>query len=77
MKGVQCQRCGSSIEFFDCDHQLGPQRGCDLCDGKGGWWVCLSGPEWCDANPLPGRENVKGSTLEEYDLARPQKAGGR
>ncbi len=71
MTGVQCKRCGSSIEFFDCDHQLGPKRGCDLCEGLGGWWVCLSGPEWCDAHPLPGRESIEGSTLEEWEAQSP------
>lgn len=29
---------------------------CPSCYGFGGWHFCLSSPEWCQANPLPGRE---------------------
>jgi len=39
---------------------------CDICEGEGGWWLCLSGEKWCDENPLPGREDVKRSTPEWF-----------
>lgn len=53
---VQCGRCGSSMNWEDCDgcgsegtyeeegDCLEPPRlrTCPACGGKGGWWVCLS-----------------------------------
>jgi hypothetical protein len=42
---------------------------CRDCGGTGGWWRCLSaggGVDWCQANPLPGREAARGSTPEWY-----------
>jgi hypothetical protein len=86
----QCARCGSSLEFEECDncagegvygHECGEDTCCCLhpednvpcnyCGGKGNYPQCLSVSTWCEANPLPGRENVKRSTPEwfvvEYD----------
>jgi len=37
---------------------------CETCQGYGGWHRCMSSPEWCEANPLPGREDVPRGTLE-------------
>ena len=31
---------------------------CETCNESGGWWRCLSSPQWCEAHPLPGREGV-------------------
>lgn len=81
----QCARCGSSMDFQDCDycggegysdHECGedtccclyPEDNvtCDICHGDGGWWMCLSSQEWCEANPLPGRENIKQNTQDWY-----------
>lgn len=66
----QCARCGSSCTFIDCancggegeiedsDWQFeGEYHRCDWCRGKGGWWRCLSGEQWCKDNPRPGRED--------------------
>lgn len=73
---VQCKRCGSSIEFIDCvdcdgdgeweDDQDGWTivRACNDCHGVGGFWICMSTAEWCEANPLPGNENVERHTME-------------
>lgn len=32
---------------------------CDMCDGTGGWWRCMSTPEYCKAHPMPGREMIR------------------
>src|ERR1700683_4883250 len=75
----QCARCGSSVEWHQCEvcggsgetepgglYEIGPLwydlNDCDPCIQCGGMaseCVCLSSPEWCEANPLEGRENVK------------------
>lgn len=48
---AQCARCGSSTTYVD-DESL---------DGSGyEGHVCLSDAEWCDSNPLPGREQQVG-----------------
>lgn len=48
----QCARCGSSVTY-ERDYSL---------DGSGYTGaICLSGAEWCDAHPMPGRETQKGA----------------
>lgn len=49
-----CQNCGGDgLEGHDCGEDscccLSPEdnRQCDICDGDGGWYVCLGG---CDKN---------------------------
>lgn len=42
---------------------------CDYCDGTGMWRHCLSSPEWCEANPLHGREQVPRGAVEWYTVA--------
>lgn len=50
----QCARCGSSCGS-DVYHE-------DLNDEEGTvFWFCLSSPEWCEANPMKGREHVRGA----------------
>jgi hypothetical protein len=67
----QCGNCGSSVSWEDCGacdgglvdayeedplwYSPGEEKRCNSCGGHGGWNVCLSGPEWCEANPLPKR----------------------
>lgn len=73
----QCARCGSSCHFiecndWDCDHgyQIDDDGNiigtCDNCLGYCGWNVCGSGDEWCEANPLPGRESVERGQIEWF-----------
>lgn len=85
----QCARCGSSMEWDECemcggegmdDHDCGedccacadpePNVPCQWCDGQGGRLCCLSGFEWCEANPLPGREDKTRNTPEWYVVER-------
>ena len=37
---------------------------CETCGGERGWWRCLAAREWCEANPLPGREDVERGNVE-------------
>lgn len=43
---------------------------CHQCGGEASWPFCLSSPEWCEANPLGGRENIKRGTPEWFALNR-------
>ena len=71
---VCCARCGSIAITEACDEceggwideEDGPGHTCQACDGRGVYHVCLSSPEWCEANPAPGREGVQRGTLEWF-----------
>ncbi len=84
---AQCARCGSSVDWIDCEecggdgyvyHDCGedtccclnPEDNvpCDLCRGNTGWYRCLSSPEWCNGNPLDGRQDVKRGEIEWYEV---------
>ena len=52
LQDCQCARCGSSMGWDD--------------DGDGTYYFCLSGYEWCEAHPRPGRETTPRSTPEWY-----------
>lgn len=62
-----CANCGSSAYWEECetcggdgyidiwDEEYGyddTTRPCDICFTKGGWWRCMSSPEWCASHPL-------------------------
>lgn len=67
----QCD-CNEGFSHHDCGEDtcccLDPEDNvpCEMCGGEGGWWQCLSGYEHCQANPMPGREDVKSSQPEWY-----------
>lgn len=68
-----CDWCGGSgYDRHDCGDDtcccLDPEDNipCGLCDGRGGWWACLSSAAYCEAHPLPGREGISRSTPEWY-----------
>jgi len=81
--GEQCARCGSSVYFVDCwecggegeveddDWQNfeGDMVCCRHCRGTGGWWHCVSGRAWCEAHPMPGREDITSTALKESSEA--------
>jgi hypothetical protein len=42
---------------------------CAHCNGDASWGICLSSPEWCEANPIPGREDVQRGTVEWFPVS--------
>jgi hypothetical protein len=78
---AQCARCGSSMGSENCwfcdDGITIDEDGCDTddiceeCNGRGVWNRCLSSPEWCEANPLPGRESVERGAIEWFTVSEP------
>ena len=36
----------------ECIHGDSGQIRCDFCRGEGGWWRCVSEPDWCKAHPM-------------------------
>lgn len=82
----QCSRCGSSTTYEECttcggdgymdddEEEFGVTYGvrimCGWCDGKGGWYRCLSARDWCADNPIPGREVVAIGTVEWFPVVR-------
>lgn len=69
----ECESCGGhGVDGHDCGEDccccLDPDDNipCDICGGRGGWWQCFSSREWCEANPLKGREQVDRATPEWY-----------
>lgn len=76
----QCARCGSScdwqecIECYDGQYEDADCSGvvwmnrCNACEGRGGTQRCMSSHEWCEANPLPGRESVKRGKIEWFTI---------
>lgn len=39
---------------------------CHQCGGEASWGICISPPEWCEANPAKGRENIKRGEIEWF-----------
>jgi hypothetical protein len=68
----QTEFCGGDGYFeHDCFDDscccLDPEDDtCHYCDGGGSIPICLSSPEWCEAHPLPGRENTPRNTPEYF-----------
>lgn len=73
----QCARCGSSIGWEDCPtcaacmRSHDPDPHCPACGGSGASNFCLSSAEWCEANPLPGHENIPRHTVEWFTVPCP------
>lgn len=80
----QCARCGSSAYSESCgqcedgyvsryeedplwydEDELFP---CEWCDGDGCFHYCGSDAEWCQANPMPGRETVERGRIEWFTV---------
>ncbi len=64
-EGVNGHECGD-----DCCCCADPEENmlCETCQGKGHWWSCLSSSEWCESNPLPGRDQIKRGTIEWFSV---------
>ena len=69
-----CERCGCEgfvddeleFDYEVMDYDIKP---CPDCRGRCGYWRCLSTPEWCQAHPLQGREDVARGTIEFFQVA--------
>ena len=60
-----CESCDGEGRFdayeedpINCDP--GDEEPCRACGGSGSFRVCVSSPEWCEANSLPGRIHQRG-----------------
>lgn len=68
----RCEECEDGYDGHDCGEDccmcLYPEENvlCQICRGHEGWYVCLSSPEWCKANPLPGREGIERGEIEWF-----------
>lgn len=73
----RCDHCEDGFDGHDCGEDCCMCRypednvPCDYCDGTGVWRRCMSSPEWCEANPVPGREDVPRGKIEWYTVERP------
>ena len=47
----------------ECIHGDDAQIVCDICRGKGSFGHCISPPEWCEAHPMPGREQIESTAM--------------
>lgn len=67
-----CWNCEDGFSDHDCGEDTcccrypEPNVVCGVCRGYGGWQMCLSSAEWCQANPLPGREGVERGQIEWF-----------
>lgn len=72
---VTCWYCGGDPEALgstciddlchggECIHGESGFIRCDWCRGEGGSYHCVSSPEWCEANPMQGREQIPSTAM--------------
>jgi hypothetical protein len=71
-----CANCEDGYSHHDCGEDCcccaspWPNVVCDWCSGRGGWEHCISDSNWCQANPMPGREDVPRGKLEWFTFER-------
>lgn len=69
-----CYNCSDGFTGHDCGEDCCccayPEDNvpCDICGGHGGWAQCCSSSEWCNANPIPGREAIERGKVEWFSL---------
>jgi hypothetical protein len=70
-----CGNCGGDgLTGHDCGEDccmcLYPEDNieCDICNGQGAFGICLSSPEFCEANPGLGRADIKRGAIEWFCL---------
>jgi len=72
----ECHFCEDGLSGHECGEdtccclQPEPNVLCDMCDGEGKWARCLSSPEYCEDNPLPGREHIPRGKIEWFTFKR-------
>jgi hypothetical protein len=49
---------------------------CHECDGESSFPFCLSSGEWCNANPMEGRQDISSGTPEWFPLSALKSKGG-
>lgn len=70
----RCDQCEDGYDGHDCGEDLcccrHPEENvpCDWCNGTGVWRTCISSEEWCQANPLTGREEIKRGEIEWFTV---------
>jgi hypothetical protein len=69
----ECENCGGEgVSGHDCGEDCcccaDPEENvqCDACRGRGGFNVCVSTPEWCQAHPSLGRRKIKRGVIEWF-----------
>jgi hypothetical protein len=79
-----CDFCGGEgLSHHDCGEDSccceddSPNVMCEACGGHGGWNACLADRKWCEANPLPGREDIKSGTPAWFTLDRAPADGAK
>lgn len=66
---LDCPNCVDGYSHHDCGEDccccVNPEDNvlCDWCRGTSGSWHCVSTPEYCETNPIPGREHVRSTAL--------------
>src|ERR1700719_2468023 len=69
----RCDQCEDGYDGHDCGEDccccLHPEENvvCQICRGYSGWGGAPSSKEWCEANPLEGRENVQRGEIEWFE----------
>lgn len=72
-----CGECDDGFDGHDCGEDccccLYPEDNmpCQYCRGTGRHLFCISSAEWCDANPLPGREEIERGKIEWFTVEGP------
>ena len=64
-----CDTCGNDGFITDDDTEWGESEEflrCPECLGNPVRYFCLSSAEWCEANPLPGRESTPRGLVEWF-----------
>ncbi len=70
-----CEYCEDGYDGHDCGEDccccLNPEENvlCQFCLGAGVFHFCLSSAEWCQANPMPGREDVERGAIEWFTVS--------
>lgn len=66
--------CGEGVTHHDCGEDccacLHPENNvpCEICNSTGVNHFCLSSAEWCQANPIPGREGFRRGEIEWFTI---------